>query len=243
MSNPLLIYEFSVIDSTQDYAHKVILDNSVVSDQAFIAIEQTAGKGRENSCWNSPAGGNLYASVIIKLNDTDHFDLIGLVSCLALFNALNVFKKSMTKFSLVSIKWPNDLLINNNKFSGILVDMKRSSNWAVIGLGCNLVKNIDLSQFGYFSINSTPKELLQQWYSYFMKIRQYKKHVITETLNKNLAYKNKYIEINLRDKSKINGILLGISENGSLRLKTKLFGVKQIYTGDIISGSMNAFSN
>jgi BirA family biotin operon repressor/biotin-[acetyl-CoA-carboxylase] ligase len=97
------------------------------------AKTQTAGRGRRGRSWVSEPG-NLYASLL--LNDPsppDRFPELSFVAALALHDAVTARIPGLS--SRVLLKWPNDLLIDRNKFAGILVEGEGAT--VVIGIGVN----------------------------------------------------------------------------------------------------------
>ncbi len=107
----------------------------------IIADEQTDGKGRLGRRWISPAGKNLYISVIltppISPRDATILTILSAVACcIALKKLLPI---------PISIKWPNDLIVNDKKIGGILTEIKADIDkifLAIIGIGINI--NLDL---------------------------------------------------------------------------------------------------
>ncbi|MET0248056.1 MAG: biotin--[acetyl-CoA-carboxylase] ligase [Sphingomonas sp.] len=95
------------------------------------AERQTAGKGRQGRAWESPPG-NLFASTLIRLRPTDPSPAtLALVAAVALEDAVRVFLPGGAM-----LKWPNDLLIDGAKLSGILLE--RVGDAVIIGFGVNL---------------------------------------------------------------------------------------------------------
>lgn len=95
------------------------------------AERQTSGRGRQGRTWESPPG-NLYASTLVRLRSSDPpAATLALVAAVALEEALSAYMPGAA-----SLKWPNDLLIDGAKVSGILLE--RSQNAVVIGIGVNL---------------------------------------------------------------------------------------------------------
>lgn len=94
------------------------------------AERQTGGRGRQGRAWASPEG-NLYASTLIRVRPGDPSPAtLALVAAVALEEAVSVFVPG------ARIKWPNDLLIDSAKLSGILLE--RAGDAIVIGFGVNL---------------------------------------------------------------------------------------------------------
>ena len=95
------------------------------------AVTQTAGRGRLGRDWVSPPG-NLYASTVVRPFAGDPTAAtLAMVAAVALDDAVAVWLPGR-----VMLKWPNDLLIDGAKLSGILLE--RSGNAVIVGIGVNL---------------------------------------------------------------------------------------------------------
>ena len=95
------------------------------------AERQTLGRGRQGRSWASPLG-NLYASTLIRIRPSDPAaPTLALVAAVALEETVSVYVPGMAV-----LKWPNDLLIDGAKLSGILLE--RAGDAVVIGIGVNL---------------------------------------------------------------------------------------------------------
>lgn len=119
-----------------ELAHKGWRDGTVI-----IADEQTSGKGRLGRTWISPSGKNLYMSILLtpSISPRDA-TILTLMSSVACCNALRRLLSIP-----VSIKWPNDLMVNGRKIAGILTEIKADMDkiaYAVIGVGINI--NLDI---------------------------------------------------------------------------------------------------
>jgi len=104
---------------------------------------QTAGRGRRGRSWASPSG-NLFASVLlIDPAPTERIGELPLLSAVALAEAVDM---AAGTFQLVSLKWPNDLLVDGAKLSGILLEAETLAGGglaAVMGFGVNCVSHPD----------------------------------------------------------------------------------------------------
>lgn len=96
------------------------------------AETQTGGRGRHGRVWQSPAG-NLYTSTIVRPHPADPPPAtLAMVAALALHQVVSAYAGD----DRIMLKWPNDLLLDGAKLSGILLE---SANGAVIvGFGVNL---------------------------------------------------------------------------------------------------------
>ena len=92
----------------------------------IIADEQRAGIGRHGHVWNSPASAGLYLSVVLEQNPA---------LTLALGVAAHAAIQKVTSLTC-DIRWPNDLMLSDKKFGGILVQIHDSR--AVAGIGINI---------------------------------------------------------------------------------------------------------
>ena len=114
--------------------------NFLVKQSSFLSIhtseQQIAGKGRNGKKWISPRGKNIYLS-IGWMSDLEYSQLDGLSLAIG-----TILASTLKKFSQkpVGIKWPNDLLIDKRKISGILIETIDINNQigVVIGVGINV---------------------------------------------------------------------------------------------------------
>jgi BirA family biotin operon repressor/biotin-[acetyl-CoA-carboxylase] ligase len=106
---------------------------------AVIAAQQTGGRGRAGRQWVSPAG-NLYASVLLRpATPAVQGGLWALLAGLALIEALDAF--AAPEPGKLTLKWPNDVLRDDAKLAGILLDAAvgdATIDWLVMGFGANL---------------------------------------------------------------------------------------------------------
>ncbi|MFH1157337.1 MAG: biotin--[acetyl-CoA-carboxylase] ligase [Pseudomonadota bacterium] len=133
----LKIVELDTVGSTNDHARR-LAEEGAVSGTVVWAHEQTAGRGRQGNSWASPPG-NLYMSMILRpRTNSTHVGQLSFLSAVALANVLETILPETAK---ITLKWPNDLLINRKKAAGILLETEsRGANpsWVVIGIGVNV---------------------------------------------------------------------------------------------------------
>jgi len=114
---------FDKIDSTQSYAKEK--SKQGVKNEIYIAKEQTSGVGRNGHIWISNFGG-LYFSFITDIYNDIYTITVGVAVHKALEELYNIKTK---------IKWPNDLLYNNKKISGIICE--KVDDLIIVGIGIN----------------------------------------------------------------------------------------------------------
>lgn len=101
---------------------------------AVTAAEQTGGRGRMGRSWQSPPG-NLYVSFVLRpAVAAPAAAQIGFVAALAVADAVDA---SLPGHAV--LKWPNDVLVDGAKISGILAERgDEASPWLVLGIGLNI---------------------------------------------------------------------------------------------------------
>ncbi len=134
---------FDSIDSTNSKARE-LGDQGAVEGTVVIADAQSGGKGRMGRRWSSPAGVNLYASVLLRPAilpwDAPHLTF---VSAVAVARAIEEVSGLRAR-----VKWPNDILVGKKKIAGLLNEMSAEMdklNYVVLGMGVNL--NMRCDQF------------------------------------------------------------------------------------------------
>ena len=122
---------FKEIDSTNTYLKNTyrLLDNFTFASADY----QSQGKGRNDRVWSSEPGENLMFSFLIK-----NEELMKKSTILSILTGVEVAKE-IEKYGIdnVSIKWPNDVLVNDKKVCGILLE-GQIPNYLVIGVGLNV---------------------------------------------------------------------------------------------------------
>jgi BirA family transcriptional regulator, biotin operon repressor / biotin---[acetyl-CoA-carboxylase] ligase len=99
----------------------------------IAAARQTAGRGRRGNAWSSEAG-NLYVSLL--LGDGVPAQRAGELSFVAALAVLDAIVALAPRLALrLAVKWPNDLLLDGAKLSGILIEAEGSA--VVVGIGVN----------------------------------------------------------------------------------------------------------
>ena len=136
------IIKLDAIDSTNNYLKKIILNEGINDYTVVTAKFQTQGKGQLGTEWESEHSKNLICSVYkknINIKVQDQFVISALVS-LALIKTLR-----KVNLSNIHIKWPNDIMSDNKKICGILIENIVKENYikdTVIGIGLNVNQTI-----------------------------------------------------------------------------------------------------
>ncbi|WP_046743581.1 biotin--[acetyl-CoA-carboxylase] ligase [Kordia zhangzhouensis] len=132
------IIKLDAIDSTNSYL-RALSTREILDDYTVVTARfQTAGKGQMGTQWVVEQGKNLTFSVFKKIEQLENNQgfFISMATSLAIYHALK-----QLQIPKLAIKWPNDILADNHKICGILIENVIQNNKmtaAVIGIGLNV---------------------------------------------------------------------------------------------------------
>jgi BirA family transcriptional regulator, biotin operon repressor / biotin---[acetyl-CoA-carboxylase] ligase len=130
------ILQLDEVDSTNEFAKRLILEEPVKGNYIIIADHQTRGKGRLGRIWESPRGEGLWMSIILGAGKShDRLVWYNFMASLSVCETLS--ELTHKNFEL---KWPNDILLHGKKACGILLETvnKNSELFLIIGIGINI---------------------------------------------------------------------------------------------------------
>lgn len=130
------IIHLESVDSTNNYAAKVFKSGQVPPGAVILSDIQTDGRGQRHKTWHSDAYSNLTFSITGAINLWKINSLIDLNRIIAI--ALQRFFSRYDPSA--SIKWPNDIMIRDQKICGILIEnfFRDGRPFSVIGIGINV---------------------------------------------------------------------------------------------------------
>jgi BirA family biotin operon repressor/biotin-[acetyl-CoA-carboxylase] ligase len=167
---------FEALPSTNDEARRLVLQDDPEDGTLVWAQEQTAGRGRRGRSWTSPRG-NLYVTAILRPDCAiGEAAQLGFAAALALVDALGHLMPPLTD---VRLKWPNDVLVNERKAAGILLETVIDSDGTfralLLGLGVNIADAPDDTAFPATALHWEsagrgigPEDLLEPWAKHFL---------------------------------------------------------------------------
>ena len=237
------IYYYEETGSTNIDA-KRLGEEGAAHGTIVVADKQNAGRGRRGRAWQSPAGKDIYFTILLRPSfEPDKAS--GLTLVMALSVAQAVERKCNLK---AGIKWPNDVVLNGKKICGILTEMNMETDYiqhVVIGVGINV--NLDempeeISQTAtsilWESGEKTARaELLQEVLARFEEnYGMYEKEsdlsYMLEEYNSYLVNVGKQVKV-LDPKGEFEGIARGINASGELLIETPDGKVAEVYAGEV----------
>ena len=158
-------YTYNIVKSTNDVSIRKIRSNSV--NGAIIANNQTFGRGRYGKKWISIKG-NLFMSIFYKINNNTNLKNITKTN-------FQIIKRAINKYLniKITIKAPNDLLIKNQKFCGILQEtcFNENSKFLIVGIGVNIAGSPKINNYPTTYLNKYTKKRVDKL-SVFRSIKQ-----------------------------------------------------------------------
>ncbi len=231
--------------STNDYLKQFLCQKQKI--KICLAEMQTQGKGRMQRKWYSPFGENIYCSILYTFDkNISELSGLSLIVALAICQAINTTLQLPA--NQLQIKWPNDIINNDCKIAGILIELQAESHnscQVIIGIGIN----VNMQHIIDFDL------LAQNWSSLFMINNKYQdrnilcanlidylldylelfsyeglKVFMDEWQNKDYLL-GKNISLFSGDK-KSHGICLGINNQANLLLQTAKNKILNFIAGD-----------
>tara|TARA_S200000501_G_scaffold367095_1_gene402937 strand:+ start:212 stop:952 length:741 start_codon:yes stop_codon:yes gene_type:complete len=213
--------------STNDIAKKEAIKGSL-EGSSYLSYAQSNGRGRNKNKWESLEG-NLFLSSIFrpKKNKIDWHQLSLLIG----YSILETLIDFGINRNLIELKWPNDVLIDNKKISGILLEA--FDNFIIVGIGLNVVKTpqyetkwkttkindyiknkMSLEQISYKILNKIFFNYFiwqDEGFSYFKN-----------RINKYIRNREKKISLTFNSlKQPITGVFLGLGNDGCLQVQVE----------------------
>src|ERR1700756_1159275 len=135
------ILELDETDSTNTYATNLIKEVPVAEGTLVFTHNQTKGRGQVGNTWHAESGKNLTFSLVLHPNfiTVNKQFYLSKITSLAVFGMLTEFLN--TSLYDIKIKWPNDILVNDRKIAGILIENILRGNFlqnSVVGVGINI---------------------------------------------------------------------------------------------------------
>ena len=222
------IIKLNAIDSTNSFLRQLSTEESVEDFTVVVADYQTDGRGQMGTQWQSQNDKNLMFSVFKEvegLDVTSHFYLSMAVS-LAVFEALKVFQINQLK-----IKWPNDILSEQQKLCGILIEnviKQNSLQSSIIGIGINVnqtqftdvpnATSMQLVSGRNFDREHVLNEILKQLTHYFSLLNSKSMRTLKEAYEANLFRIDKPSTFKDKDGNLFTGFIKGVSDSGHLNV-------------------------
>ncbi len=246
------LFVFDQLPSTNTFALE-LAKNPIRQGTVILADSQTAGRGRLQRSWFSPPGANIYGSLIFSFSS--QLQTIGWIPLMA---GMAIAQAIEDRAEIgITLKWPNDILIDERKVGGILCESFKKSpteTCVVIGFGINV--NLSESAFPndleltatslqihsqhpldrHLLIKSIITTLEQGWEALISQGPQACHH----TYSSRCSTLGKQVQVQFPDGSELEGMAQSIGEQGQLQMRPSPSDAKEqsvrildVHAGDI----------
>ncbi|HKP25970.1 MAG TPA: biotin--[acetyl-CoA-carboxylase] ligase [Dongiaceae bacterium] len=236
MSLSFRIEQVAEIDSTNEACRLRALAGEAAG-LVIRADRQTAGRGRRGRSWTSPQG-NLYASILLRpKRPASEAAALGFAAVMAIGDVAEALLPPGTP---VRHKWPNDLLIEGSKASGILLEAQ--PGFVVLGIGVNIASHpadtpypaTDLVAAGAAAV--APQALLERLLSAFAPLYDNWERAgfaaLLPAWRRRAAGLGEAIEVRL-ERETLTGVFQDLEPDGTLRLGLSNGTERRIAAGDV----------
>lgn len=237
------VFVESSLDSTNAEIFRR-LDAGVRAPFVLLAERQTAGRGRRGRAWSSPFAENLYCSVVVRVDGgMSQVEALSLTVGLAVARALQA-----CGLSAAGLKWPNDVLVDGHKISGILLELAGDPAdvcHVVVGVGINVNMLVDASAVidqPWTSVrqclgkamdrNQLAGELLRQLRAYFATHWRDGFAGLRDEWEALHVWRGKPVALTAGQGGTL-GVVLGVDQRGAIRLQVD--GCERSFSGGELS--------
>lgn len=231
------VIELDSIDSTNNYAMQLIDADTAQAGLTIVTQQQTSGKGQRGRKWSDTPGESLLMSMVLSPGQQieRQFSYNVLLTL-----AISDYLQSIYENWDIRIKWPNDIIINDKKAGGVLIEnVIRGNSWAycVVGLGVNVLQKQMPKELPYatsllmecgktFHTHEIMKAIRAKVFEY---LSSGKDNAAMLTLYNNSLYRKGQAQRFNKANSEFAAVVVGVTDEGLLQL--------QHDTGDIINYS------
>lgn len=222
------IIKLNAIDSTNSFLRQLSSDETLEDYTVVVTDSQAKGRGQMGTKWYSKAGKNLMASVFLDVSflAIDHGFYISMVVSLAISKVLKGFQ-----IKHVKVKWPNDILADQKKISGILIENVIKNNQlqgTIIGFGLNVnqtyfedlpsATSMQIVSGKTYSLDEVLECVMQQLKDYTDLLKAGNFEQIKEAYESELFRKNKPSTFQDAEGVLFSGFIKGVSNSGHLQV-------------------------
>jgi len=242
------ILHYNSVGSTNSEVERLALEGAP-EGLCVVADEQTAGRGRLQRQWISPLGSGLYFTILLRPQISEaKWPLITLLAAIAVSEVLRNHLAIQP-----DIKWPNDVLVDDRKISGILAEAFETPTGRALalGIGINLTANafprelldtaisIEEATGRQVEREAILSQLLSSLIYYYGVMNDGPDNQIIDEWCKRSSYANgKAVQIATGGET-IRGVTRGLETNGALRVETANGKIQIIHAGDVTRAREN----
>ena len=210
--------------------------NGAQHHTALMADNQTAGRGRLDRTWEAQSGANLLVSLLFREPHSEISLCQRIVAVSAVRACQKFIANDQTVSSPIKLKWPNDLLLHEKKFGGMLSVADVDQTFIVVGIGINVswapeyaakLKDLELKQ------SVEPIDLLRALLEQIDVVEKLSRQQLYDEYVESLSTLGKVVRVELTNGNMISGRATSLDADGRLVIETG-DEKRLIDTGDVV---------
>ena len=235
---------FDTISSTNDEAASWAEDGAP-DLSLVVADEQTAGRGRSNRRWYTPAGSALAFSLVLRPSERPGENVIPFHTVLGALAVSDALEEALELQP--EIKWPNDVLVGGRKLSGVLSEAYWQGERPVaiiLGIGVNVglasCPPPESLTFPATCLQAEAGTRVDRWAvlravlgSLIRRRDSFGSASFLQDWEARLAYLGEGVSISQGEGGEITGRILGLTSKGGLRVQNRAGEIIEVMTGDV----------
>jgi BirA family biotin operon repressor/biotin-[acetyl-CoA-carboxylase] ligase len=234
------VHFLPIVDSTNNYVANLLSKGDLAHGTVILAETQTSGRGQRGNSWISSSGKQFTASFYLETAflSVENSIALNMMVALSVQQCISSFVSDE-----VHIKWPNDILVNDKKIAGVLIETQIASGKvksAICGIGINLIaESNELSSTNIADLSGVVQApfvvldaLIPILTKNFLQLKALRFDEIKADYLAKLWRIHQLQEVIVLENSKLVGQIVDVSETGDLVFKIgdeeQTFGLKEI---------------
>ncbi len=235
------VIKFNILDSTNNYVAKALKNGKYRANDVILAGFQTEGRGQRGNIWQGEFGKNLTFSFGFSCHFLPLDDQFVISKAISVGIAKYLEKRTNCR---ISLKWPNDILVNNRKISGILLEtiLVNRHRYIIVGIGLNVnqtsfqienqTSSLSLELGRSLELDEELSRLLDSLNFELALLKQNKIAEIENSYFKRLKGTERFIRFSENGKS-FKGLITSVDRAGVICVKSQQGLSKTYRTGEV----------
>lgn len=220
------LIKLNATDSTNDFLKELARKTDLPDETVVVAHDQTKGRGQMGNAWQSVAGESLTFSMFKSFDNilAEQQFMVSMAVSIAIAEVMDsLFLPG------VSIKWPNDILSENKKIGGVLIENVIGGSWiknSIIGIGLNInetsfvnlehASSLKLQMGKTFALERVLKKVATKIFEELRGLQSQDISQLKEKYENNLFRRNEVSDFETKYGIPFKGIIKGVSDLGEL---------------------------
>jgi BirA family biotin operon repressor/biotin-[acetyl-CoA-carboxylase] ligase len=237
---------FATLGSTNDLAARWA-EAGAADLSLVVADEQTAGRGRNQRRWLTPAGSALAFTLVLRQGKDELLAYMAQVTALGALATCDTINAALPPMTPAQVKWPNDVVASRRKLAGVLAE----AHWRgeqlvalILGVGINVapasVPPAETLDFPATCVEAEVGTSVDRWellHAVLKNLLVWREHLkdpgFIPAWERRLAFRGEWVNLLAECKEPCEGQVMGLDPDGSLRMRLRSGEVASFQFGEI----------